>query len=102
MQVLFRSQFKDLQEKKSDTRQDTTQLTCILFLSPSPLLLRESAGLSQPAVIPKAGFLQYKVNQATLSLMLLQQRPKQISHFKGNVGQFNCFRGNLGISQVPT
>lgn len=78
MQVLFRSQFKDLQEKESYTRQDTTQPAwiCILFLSPNPLLLRERICRSEPAcsatsLIAEVGLLQYEMNQATLIPVLL-------------------------------
>lgn len=72
MQALFRSQFKDLQGKEGGTRQDTSQPTwiCILFLSPTLLLLRKSICRSKlvwsaSSLTTEVSPLQYKNDEST-------------------------------------
>jgi len=80
VQALHRSQFKDLQVNEGETRQDTNQpiWICILFLSPTHFLLRESICRSRvlwsaSSLTAEVNPLQYKnENQTTLSPVLLQ------------------------------
>lgn len=72
MQDLFRSQFKGLQGKEGGTRQDTNQpiWICILFLLPTPLLLRESICRSKlvwsaSSLTAEVSPLQYKNDEST-------------------------------------